>query len=76
MIEMEPEPDTILDPADILTEQMKLEGSDNDTDHNQFTRGDETDLIGDGIPGYETTGEDGTDDQTEQQIEAKFKPQP
>ncbi|HAU1297077.1 TPA: hypothetical protein JBI36_12885 [Legionella pneumophila] len=74
MIELEPEPDTVLDPKDILTEEMKLEGSDNDMDHNQFTRGDEVDLVGDGAPGYETTGQDGTDDEIEEQREARYTP--
>jgi hypothetical protein len=55
---------------------MKLEGSSNDTDHNTFNRGDEVDLVGDGIPGYETTGVDGTDDQIEDQIEASMRPNP
>ncbi|KTD65141.1 hypothetical protein [Legionella shakespearei] len=72
--ELQPEPDTIL-PED-LTEQMKMEGSSNDTDHNTFTRGDEVDLVGDGIPGYETTGVDGTDDQIEDEIEASMQPNP
>lgn len=74
--ELQPEPDTIITPEDSLTEQMKLEGSDNDTDHNTFIRGDEVDLVGDGIPGYETTGVDGTDDEIEDQIEASMKPNP
>ncbi|HAT7074266.1 TPA: hypothetical protein JAN90_16210 [Legionella pneumophila] len=74
MIELEPEPDTVLDPKDILTEEMKLGGSDNDMDHNQFTRGDEVDLVGDGVPGYETTGQDGTDDEIEEQREARYTP--
>lgn len=62
MANLEPEPDSIQDPAEALKERMKLEGSDNDTDHNSFTSGDEVDLLGDGVPGYETTGEAGTDD--------------
>jgi len=73
MVNLKPEPDTILTAGQVLgeelTEEMKLEGSSNDLDHNQFNRGDEVDLVGDGIPGYETTGVDGTDDEIEQQTE-------
>lgn len=72
--ELQPEPDTIL--PDGLTEQMKLEGSSNDTDHNTFIRGDEVNLVGDGIPGYETTGVDGTDDQIADEIAASMQPNP
>ena len=66
-MKLEPESDTIQDPAEAIIERMKLEGSDNDSDHNLFTAGDEVDMLGDGVPGYETTGEDGTDDEIGQQ---------
>lgn len=69
MVKLESESDSIQDPADALTERMQLEGSDNDTDHNSFTAGDEVNLLGDGVPGYETTGVDGTDDEIAEQQE-------
>lgn len=71
--EFEEEPDTVFDPIDVL-KRMQLAGSDNDTDNNQFTGGDEVDLLGDGVPGYETTGVDGTDDDLEEEIEAELTP--
>jgi hypothetical protein len=71
MANLQKEPDTIISPEDALTERMKLEGTTNDLDHNQFTSADEVDLLGDGVPGYETTGVDGTDDEVEEQLEQR-----
>ena len=73
MVDLRPEPDTVINPMqelkDNLTEKMKLEGSSNDMDHNQYNRGDEVDLLDDGVPGYQTTGVDGTDDEIGEQQE-------
>ncbi|BCA94298.1 hypothetical protein TUM19329_06590 [Legionella antarctica] len=74
MVDLEKEPDTIISPTDALTEEMKLEGTSNDLDHNQFIGGDEVNLLGDGVPGYETTGVDGTDDEIAEQQEASTVP--
>jgi hypothetical protein len=71
--EFEQEPDTVFDPLDIV-KRMKLAGSDNDTDNNQFMGGDEVDLLGDGVPGYETTGVPESNDDTELHIEEKYAP--
>ncbi len=68
--------DTLITPDQDVTEEMQLEGSSNDTDHNQFTGADEENSLGDGVPGYETTGEDGTDDDLEQQQQMTNKPTP
>lgn len=79
MIKLEPEPDTIINAEDGLAESLKLEGSSNDTDHNQFQASDEVDALGDGVPGYQTTGQEGRDDQIEQQQEQQStipKPRP
>ena len=71
MVNLEKEPDTIISAQDplALTEEMKIEASSNELDHNQFQSADEVDLIGDGVPGYEATSEAGTDDELEHQIE-------
>ena len=68
-MKLEPEPDSIITPEDGLAESLKLEGSSNDTDHNQFLGSDEVDALGDGIAGYQSTGQEGSDDQIEQQQE-------
>ena len=70
MVKLEREPDSIVDPIEAISERMKLEGSDNDSDHNLFTAGDEVNLLGDGVPGYETTGVGGTDDEIANQEDA------
>ena len=65
MSNLEKGPDTVItseDPALKLIEDMKLQGTSNDLDHYQGNSGDEVDLLGDGVPGYETTGVAGTDD--------------
>jgi len=62
--------DTIITPDQGLTEEMKQEGTDNDMEHNTFNqRGQEVDLVGGGVPGYETTGQEGTNDQLEDEKE-------
>jgi hypothetical protein len=60
--------------AEVVKQELELEGSDNDELHNQFVGGDQVDSLGDGIPGYETTGVDGTDDQIEQEETATSIP--
>lgn len=69
MANLEKEADSILSPLDALSEELKIPGTDNDLEHNQFIGGDEVDLLNDGVPGYETTGVDGTDDDTEDHLE-------
>ncbi|MCL9684811.1 hypothetical protein [Legionella maioricensis] len=59
---------------DALAEDMKLEGTSNDLNQNQFMGGDMANLLGDGVPGYETTGVDGTDDDIAEQQEASIIP--
>lgn len=54
--------DTLTNPTLDFTEEMQLEGSSNELDHNQFINGDQVDLLGDGVPGYETTGESTPED--------------
>ena len=73
MFDLEKGPDTIVSPEDLI-EQLKLAGSSNDLDNNQFMGGDETNLLGDGVPGYETTGVDGTDDDLAEQQESSLIP--
>lgn len=68
--------DTLQSPDQELTEELQLEGSSNDTDHNQFLGSDEVDSLGDGVPGYETTEEDGTDDELSQQMSTTPRPMP
>ncbi len=68
MVKLEKEQDTLLPTsaqglADKLTEEMKLAETSNDLEHSSFVSGDEVDRLGDGVPGYETTGV--TDDQDE-----------
>jgi hypothetical protein len=73
MVDLEKGPDTLVSPEDLI-EELKLDGSSNDLDNNQFMGGDETNLLGDGVPGYETTGVDGTDDDLAEQQEASLIP--
>lgn len=54
--------DSLIEPELDLSEDLKLSGTSNDFNQNQFQGGDMVDLLGDGVPGYETTGEDETDD--------------
>ncbi len=74
MVDLEKEPDTIISPTDALTEELKLEGTSNDLNQNQFIGGDMENSLGDGVPGYETTGVDGTDDDIAEQQEASIIP--
>lgn len=74
MVDLGKEPDTIVSPSDVLADEMKLEGTSNDLNQNQFIGGDMTNLLGDGVPGYETTGVDGTDDDIAEQQEASIIP--
>lgn len=67
MVTLEKEPDTSLPLSDEalanqLTEEMKLQGASNDLEHSSFISGDEVNLLGDGVPGYETTGVPDSDD--------------
>jgi len=74
MVDMQKEPDTIISPTDALANELKLEATTNDTNQNQFLGGDMVDLLGNGVPGYETTGVDGSDDDVENQLSIKPKP--
>ncbi|GGI88368.1 hypothetical protein [Legionella impletisoli] len=58
MVKLTPEPDTELTPEEKLLEDLKQEGSSNDLLHNSFISSDEVDSLEDGVPGYETTGEE------------------
>lgn len=49
--------DTLVKPDPDLADELSLEGTSNEFNQNQFVSGDEVDLLGDGVPGYETTGE-------------------
>lgn len=74
MVTLEKEPDTQFplsteELAAKLTEEMKLEGTTNDLEHSTFVNGGEVNLLGDGVPGYQTTGvEEGNDDEELQMI--------
>lgn len=73
MVTLEKEPDTLSPPsaeelALRLTEEMKLAGTSNDLEHSSFISGDEVNLIGDGVPGYETTGVEESNDEDELQL--------
>lgn len=59
--------------AEALTEEMKLEGTSNDMEHSSFVRGDEVDLLGEGVPGYQTTGESHPTDQIEHEKEDEIE---
>ena len=64
-LEKEPDTSTLLSDealANQLTEEMKLQGTSNDLEHSSFISGDEVNLLGDGVPGYETTGVPDSDD--------------
>lgn len=70
MPDLQPEPDTLLTPEDEVTKELQTPGSDNDTTLNAYMGGDMGDLLNDGVPGYETTGVDETDDEIgEQQLD-------
>jgi len=59
MITLEQEPDSELSDNDLaleLTEKMQSSGTSNDLDHSSPVRGDEVNMLGNGVPGYETTG--------------------
>ena len=67
MVSLEKEPDSLLpvsteELAARLTEEMKLAGTSNDLEHSSFVSGDEVELLGDGVPGYEATGVPDSDD--------------
>ncbi|KTD46847.1 hypothetical protein Lrub_1769 [Legionella rubrilucens] len=49
--------DTLVKPEPDFSDELSLEDSSNELNQNQFISGDEVDLLGDGVPGYETTGE-------------------
>ena len=73
MVTLEKEPDTLLpqsteELAIRLTEEMKLEGTSNDLEHTTFIRADEGNLLGDGVPGYQTTGVEESNDDEELQM--------
>ncbi|ASQ44979.1 hypothetical protein [Legionella clemsonensis] len=59
--------DTLIQPESDFSDELELEGSSNEFNQNQFQGGDEVDLLDDGVPGYETTGEDGEDDEIAQE---------
>ena len=59
--------------AEALTEEMKQEGTSNDMEHSEFVRGDEVDLLGEGVPGYQTTGETHPTDQIEHEQEDEIE---
>ncbi|CEG57873.1 hypothetical protein [Legionella fallonii] len=84
MTNLEKEPDTLTSPEDVLSPDilspesvknaLQLAGTDNDLNQNQFIGGDQVNLLGDGVPGYEATGVSGTDDELEKQLEARNTP--
>ncbi|KTC76745.1 hypothetical protein [Legionella brunensis] len=55
--------DTLIQPELDFGEELELEGSSNQLNQNQFIGGDEVNLLGDGVPGYETTGETDPEDE-------------
>jgi len=75
MVKLKQGPDTILTPEQelqgTLEGQLSQEGSSNDMDHSAFMGSDESNSLGAGVPGYQTTGQTGTDDEIEQQIASK-----
>lgn len=88
MVDLKKEADTLAidnieeELAEALTEEMKIAGSSNDMEHSQYVRGGEVDLVGDGVPPYETDGEahpmdeayDKLDSETDE--ENAFNPKP
>ncbi|KTD26054.1 hypothetical protein [Legionella israelensis] len=70
MVKMEKElVDTVITPDEELSEELELAETDNDEEHNSFIGADESNLLEDGVPGYQTTGQEGTDDQIEEELE-------
>ncbi|MCC5792898.1 MAG: hypothetical protein JJT82_09880 [Legionellaceae bacterium] len=61
--------DTSVSPDEDLVNELQRQATSNDTNQNRFTGGDMDDLLNDGVPGYETTGVEGTDDDIAQQQE-------
>ncbi|WED43273.1 hypothetical protein [Legionella cardiaca] len=55
--------DTLIKPQVDFSDELALEGSSNELNQNQFIGGDEVNLLGDGVPGYETTGETTPEDE-------------
>ncbi|KTD07350.1 hypothetical protein [Legionella jamestowniensis] len=55
--------DTLIKPELDFADELELEDSTDEFNQNQFRGGDEVDLLGDGVPGYQTTGEDGEEDE-------------
>lgn len=66
--------DTMITPDLDLPLELELEGSSNELNQNQFTGSDMTNSLGDGVPGYETTGETHPIDEVENSIEAREYP--
>lgn len=60
--------DTLIKPEVDFPDELALEGSSNEFNQNQFIGGDEVDLLEDGVPGYETTGEEDPDDEVASQM--------
>lgn len=70
MVKLEKEAvDTVITPDEMLGEELELAGTDNDEEHNSFVGADADNLLGDGVPGYQVTGQEGTDDQIEEELE-------
>lgn len=49
--------DTLVKPEADFVDELQQQGSSNELNQNQFIGGDQVDLLGDGVPGYESTGE-------------------
>ncbi|WP_419419481.1 hypothetical protein ACNVED_13350 [Legionella sp. D16C41] len=57
--------------AEKVKNDLALAGTSNELNQNQFRGAEMGNLLGDGVPGYETTGEEHPIDEVENQIEAQ-----
>lgn len=71
-----PMSDTSTAPDDDLINKLKEKATSNDMLQNTYVGGDMDDSLNDGVPGYETTGVEGTDDEIGQQQSDGFLKKP
>jgi hypothetical protein len=70
MVDFKPDSDSFESPEDLMLDLAK-DGTSNDINRYQQFAGDNTNLLGDGVPGPETVHLGGTDDEIAHDIEAE-----
>ncbi|CEK11864.1 hypothetical protein [Legionella hackeliae] len=60
--------DTLIQPELDFPDELQLEDTSNEFNQNQFRGGDEVNLLGDGVPGYQTSGESDGEDEIAEEV--------